>query len=501
MNILSLANQINNIFLQLFLVGLLILITNCEKNIHTQKLFNQQIEKSSSHEIFIEINQKKIHLQVINGTFLGSEQRNFYGSEVPKHWNLIWKTWLGSGKTIVKKGKEEIWSGAGWTGQPLLFLENGHPYLLQGAYDHNLKKIDATNGEIIWQCPFEDVIKGTGTIWLNHQTEIPEHKALVLQGSRQSKNYFNKIAPGLKAISLLTGKPVWELNVERTLSYSRDVDASALVINDTAYIGLENGNFLVFLPDPRFTENKNNLVQPKILRKFELFTPNDALKHFRNLVIEASPAYWNRKIFISAGSGHIFTYDLDHQKIVGDFYIGSDLDGSPVITPDSCVLIAVEKQYIQGNGGILKFNPQTQAIEWYFETGNKKFASWDGGVIGSPSVKDSLCAFTAIDGYTYVVHLKKLQAQHGQLFDGKTSCPKPELIFKYHIGPSISTPLLVEDYLISAGYNGLYIFRFQNGCFQLVKKISGVFEATPFVYNQKLYIASRDGYLYCFGDL
>jgi len=35
--------------------------------------------------------------------------------------------------------------------------------------------------------------------------------------------------------------------------------------------------------------------------------------------------------------------------------------------------------------------------------------------------------------------------------------------------------------------------------FQLVKTVPGTFEATPFAYNKRIYIASRDGYLYCFG--
>jgi len=488
------------LFFNLILLNLIILF-NCKNNNSEHNTFqNRKIELAPKHAITIIKDSQTIELKVINGTFLGNEQRNYYGCCVPEKWELLWKTWLGSGKTIVKKGKEQWWSGAGWTGQPLFFLENGHPYLLQGAYDYRLKKIDAINGKIVWEYAFEDVIKGTGTIWLNHHTQIPELRAIVLQGSRQSKNFHKKNAPALKAISLLTGQAVWELNIEKTQSYSRDVDASALIIQDTAYIGLENGYFISFLPDARSAKYKNELVQPKILKKIKLFKQDDVKFHSGNLVIEASPAYLDRKIFISAGSGHVITYDLDRKKIIDDLYIGSDLDGSPVVTPDSCILIAVEKQYIPGKGGILKLNPRTQKIEWYFETENKKFADWKGGVIGSPAVKDSVCAFNAIDGHTYVVHLNKINIKKSKLYDQKSQCNSPQLLFKYPTGSSISTPLLIDDYLISAGYNGLHIFKFQNNQFVLVKKISGRFEATPFVYNKRLYIASRDGYLYCYGE-
>jgi outer membrane protein assembly factor BamB len=33
----------------------------------------------------------------------------------------------------------------------------------------------------------------------------------------------------------------------------------------------------------------------------------------------------------------------------------------------------------------------------------------------------------------------------------------------------------------------------------LIDKREGTFESTPIVWNNKIYIASRDGYLYCFG--
>ncbi len=488
----------------LFFIVTQILLISCtnQQESQNQDTTNQNISKHSKspYEITLNTDSQSIHIKLINSTFLGNPQRNFYGNNVPKNWNLQWKTWLGSGKTIVKKGQEQLWSGAGWTGQPLFFFENDKPYLLQGAYDYRLKKIDALTGKIIWQYPFEDVIKGTGTIWLNHNTEVPELRALVIQGSRQSKNFHKKNAPALKAISLLTGKCVWELNVEKTQSYSRDADASALVINDTAYIGLENGYFLTFLPDARTAKHKNDLVQPKILKKIKLYKKEDTHHHGGNLVIEASPAYWDRKIFVSSGSGHVVTYNLDKKKIEWDFYVGSDLDGSPVITPDSCILISIEKQYIKGNGGVIKLNPYSKKVEWFYPTQNKSFADWKGGVIGSPAIQDSLCAFTAIDGFTYVVHLQKLENQNTKLFDNQTEVSTPQLVFKYPTGPSISTPLLIDEHLIVAGYNGIHVFQKQNEKFRLLKKIEGRFEATPFIYQKRMYIASRDGYLYCYGE-
>ena len=84
--------------------------------------------------------------------------------------------------------------------------------------------------------------------------------------------------------------------------------------------------------------------------------------------------------------------------------------------------------------------------------------------------------------------------------DSITIYNTPKLIFKYKTGPSISTPVFVDDKLIVAGYWGIYLFQYdRENRFTLLEKRKGTFESTPIVWNNKIYIASRDGYLYCFG--
>ena len=62
-------------------------------------------------------------VKIINGTFLNNEKRNYYGDKLPDSLQVIWRHRLGSGKTRVNG--EVTWSGAGWTGQPLMVEENG----------------------------------------------------------------------------------------------------------------------------------------------------------------------------------------------------------------------------------------------------------------------------------------------------------------------------------------------------------------------------------------
>ena len=115
-------------------------------------------------------------IELINPTFLGNERRNYYGNKAPDTLNLIWKHYLGEGKTTISKNiEDQIWAGAGWTGQPLLYKESDSLYLIQGSLDHHLKKINASNGNLICQYRFDDAIKGTCTIWHNEKPKNKVH--------------------------------------------------------------------------------------------------------------------------------------------------------------------------------------------------------------------------------------------------------------------------------------------------------------------------------------
>ena len=451
---------------------------------------------------------------IIN-TFLGNWERNYYGKDAPDTLGLVWKHFLGKGETVIsrKSGSRE-WAGAGWTGQPLLVNENGRLFLIQGAYDHHLKKIDAVTGKLIWQYKFDDVIKGTGTIWVNKNPDKPENGIVILQGSRLGVGNFldSKYVPSYRAISYFTGKELWRMDQKWTHSYSRDVDGSALILNDTAYLGLENSYFTVFDPDHRNAATRDGMLQPRIFQEIKLYTLDDAYNHKYNVVTESSPSLLKDRIYVASGAGHVWGYNLNTKKLDWDFFIGSDMDGSAVVTLDSCILVSVEKQYIKGKGGAFKLNPAKgpkDAVVWYYPVNDNKFVTWDGGIIGSIAVNDRyidstqthLAAFVGIDGYLYVVNHQSIDSANVVLGPDSTSLYyPPKLVFKYKVGPSISTPVFVDNKLIVAGYWGIHLFKYDyENNFVLLGKRDGTFESTPIVWDKKIYIASRDGYLYCFG--
>lgn len=408
------------------------------------------------------------YLQLINATFLGNEKRNYYGDSLPDSLGLVWRCWLGKGTTIVSSEKgEEEWFGAGWTGQPLLVREGGRLMLLQGAFDHRLKKIDAATGALVWEYAFEDVIKGTATLWKNAAATDTLNSLVVMQGSRAGCGLQSERAYSLRAVSYYTGAELWRMNVAHGPSYSRDCDASALVLGDTAYIGLENASFVKFLPGRTGIDTVQQSVYavPAIVQQLPLSDDRDAALHGGNLVTEASPVRIGNHLYIASGAGHVFGYNLRTQCIDWDFYIGADLDGTPVVTADSCLLVPVEKQYIAGCGGVFKLNPRRapeQCVDWYYPTGDAVFSGWKGGVVGSVAVNDAyrkkndpfLAAFTGIDGKLCVVEWNNIRTDTTVTGpDGSTQFPCPRLVYSMHTGASISTPLFTQNRLLAAGYN------------------------------------------------
>jgi outer membrane protein assembly factor BamB len=471
-------------------------------------------------------------------TFLGDAHRRTYGrGPVPQRLDLIWKARIGTGTTTGLNGVLVEWSGTGWTGQPTLVREGGRDYLLIGGYDHNLRKIDAQTGETVWTHEFPDVIKGTNTVFAPPGSAGDPNGYMVVAGSRKGVGVAAG-APGIapfRGVTYATGEELWRLPVPRTRSYSQDVDASALFAHGRLYAAVESA--YVYALDPTVTEEWNGHRTPKVIaRSPQLYTQQDVQRHGGNLVLESSPAISGTTLYVAAGSGHVYGLDLDDLSIVWDFYIGSDLDGTVAVNGEGHLFVAVEKQYIPGSGGVYRLDPTKSpddAVVWYFPTEDRGIGEWLGGVIGSVAIDDTtdpertrppIAAFNSVDGYLYVVSQ--------DLVDGATTgpnlepgLPRPVLVHRHDIGGAISTPVIVGDSIVVAGYDGRVrvlkvtskpagesedgegvLLRGRDGEWYAVSVAEvasfagGSFESTPLVWEGRIYIGSRDGFLYCLGE-
>jgi outer membrane protein assembly factor BamB len=497
----------------------------------------KQCQTESSNQAFLETNLNHLlakadpEIELLVPTFLGNDQRRFYGRGVPKSLKLIDKFELGSGRTFLGK-RSVVWSGAGWTGQPTITRDRGKTYLIIGAYDHNLRKIDIATNQEVWRYKFDDIIKGSSTIYIDEKASA-ENRIVILQGSR-SGGGGKKVVPSFRAISFRTGKELWKLDITRTPSYSRDNDSSALYLGDGVLFNAGENAIGYFLDSSTSKPKlKQGIKQPNILSEVQLYAAGDISKHGGNLVAESSPSRLKDRVFIAAGSGHIYGISIETKKIVWDFYTGSDLDGSAVISKSEKLFCAIEKQYIQGNGGVLKLNPNKEpnaSVEWFLPTGNRRLSSWEGGIIGSVALNDeynsgefpALFATNSIDGNLYIGSQDMTTGEKTAVRWRKQFYDSPVIVFKKEIGSSISTPIFTEgNKLISAGYNGVYLFnlnweransgdknalRNAKGEFYHLKVIESgrfkpglSFEATPVVWDGMVRICARDGWMYTLG--
>lgn len=469
-------------------------------------------------------------------TYLGDETRRLYGlGPPPRKLHLIWKTFIGGGMTSpVGKGKNEPWSGSGWTGQPVIVRDKGKLYLLWGAFDRKLHKIELKSGKIAWEYSYDDIIKSSPTVIEDPSPKKAADKYIVMAGSRRGwpSGFTDPDLAPYRAVSVGSGKELWRLPVPLTRSYSRDVDGSGFFYKGRVYSGVESGWF--YKLDPFKTEAWNGYRKPKIIAERLLLGDSSAASHGGNLVLEASPALLDDIVYVASGAGHVYGMRRSDLKVVWDYKTGSDMDGTTVTTSNGKLLVAVEKQYIDGHGGILMLDPSRQpsdAVVWFFPTGDRSLGDWEGGVIGSVAVNDTydpwgrrprLAAFMAIDGNLYVVSQNKTSGSApGPNGDGPY--PTPRVIAEFPVGGSISTPIIVDDTIVAAGYdNAVHLYRIRytpaekgdagalkspNGDWFTVSvkekdrfNAAGAFESTPVMWKGRVFIGCRDGNLYCVGE-
>ena len=472
-------------------------------------------------------------------SFLGGPRRDFYGlGPAPRHLDLLWYARIGSGWTSGKRPGDppSEWSGVGWTGQPVLVRDDGRLFLLVGGFDHRLHKIDAVTGDLVWTARFDDIVKSTPTLIERPDAEGEDDRYVVLAGSRRGYPLDlddPDVAP-YRAFSLASGEELWRLPVPQTRCYSRDVDASGLFYNGKVFVGLESGWFVKL--DPFRTEPWGEHQTPVIeARRLLLGTAEDRRVHRRDLVIEASPVLVGQTLFVSSGAGHVYGLRPSDLAVVWDFPIGSDLDGTPVATAGGTLLVPVERQYIRGHGGVLLLDPSRppeDAVVWYLPTGDRDLSGWKGGVVGSVAVNDAsnrdgrhpaLGAVVAVDGYLYVFSQDTLAPGRVRGPDLEKGLRTPVVVARLWMGGGITTPVIVGRSIVAAGYDEvvhLYRLRYSpaeegdagalpsaDGRWWTVTVREtasfaggGPYEATPVLWEGRVYIGSRDGNLYCLGE-
>lgn len=450
----------------------------------------------------------------IIGTYLGDFQRNYYGNEAPSQLREVWRCPLGTGKTFFKN-RINLMSGAGWTGQPLLFEENGKLVIIQVSLDYHLRKIDAATGKVLWQSKLGDSIKGTPTYFDRGGGDESTRRVLIT-GSRHGFgiDLHKDPAYSLRGLSYDDGREFWRHDTVLTDSNSRDCDASAVVVGKKAAVPLENGKFIIFSPDPLHTHAQGLWQGPRVDHESMLYKKSDIPLYVSEFSCESSPTLMDQTAYIAAGCGRIYAKSTRTGYTYWTLDVGGDLESTMPLTNDGCLLVGIEKQFISGHGGLMKIDPSKKgyaAVQWFLPWPDVTFYEWKGGIVGSPTLNarygsqspgqgNLACAVDA-SGLLRVIDHRTCSAIRTMGPRQDREFPQPTVLDEIQLpNGTISTPIFVGDKILIGYDSGFDLYRVSDaGKLTRLDRISGkMFDATPIVWNKRVYIASRDGNLYCY---
>lgn len=441
--------------------------------------------------------------------FRGSPNRSFYGTgplptSAPKNlWRYPDKPMCGN-SCVAKECKQ--WCGTGWTGQPVVWERpDGITEVIFGAYDKQVHFVDAKTGKAT-RAPYPtgDIIKGSVSL-------DPDGFPLLYFGSRD--NHYRVLA--------LDREPVREVFILDAYKVSKrywndDWDSNGFVHEDRLFVGGENAWF--YIVKLNRTRDLAGFVQIK--PEIEVQMPGWTEEMMRKLhpqmkntmiSIESSPVLYKNRVYWTNSGGMVVGIDWTKVKdkkaeIVFSFWTGDDTDATPVVDADGNLYVAVQYELDNGRaarasaervkevGQLIKLNP-------YDTTGNPilwsvpippRGGDGKGGVWSTPALD------TKRGQVIVTTHTGDLLAV--DQMTGKE-------VFRKTLGHhEWSSPVIIDDHLLvgRCAKGGFEMFnltqREKPDLLWSHSKPSACVESTPAVWRGRIYVGSRDGYFYAFGD-
>lgn len=382
-------------------------------------------------------------------------------------------------------GESKVWCGTGWTGQPVVWERpDGRTEIIFGAYDRAVHFVDAETGaDLMPPFPTGDIIKGSVTL-------DPDGYPLLYFGSRDNK---------LRIVALDgdRARQLWALDAHAVAGiWNDDWDGNPVVVDDVLYEGGENGWFYAVKLDRAFGIDGKVAVQPQVVFQTRGWTSDLVAKVGRNVSIESSVAVSGDRVYFTNSGGRVAGFDVSHvlegkAPLVFDYWVGDDVDASLVVDGEGMLYVAAEYERFTARskelGQLIKLDPSRgdDAFVWGIpvRAGNDVSGIWATPALG--------------DGVLYV------NTQPGDLIavDAATG----ELVWSEEVGwHSWSSPAVVDGKLLDATCTGeLRAYDLgdprQPEPLWSLKAAGGCIESTPAVWDGRIYVGSRDGYVRAYG--
>jgi outer membrane protein assembly factor BamB len=419
-------------------------------------------------------------------TFRGNPTRSFYGTgPMPRTTPQVLWQYPGPGRPMCGESSEygtrKYWCGTGWTGQPAVFEREGRTWVVFGAYDYKVHFVDAATGaDIIPPFATGDLAKGNVTV-------DPDGYPLVYAGSRD--NHLRVIAFDGSA-----PRELWKINARTDdRMHNDDWDAAPLVIGDHLVEGAENSWFYGIRLRRGYAADGSVTVDPKITFRVpgwdEQLVSDLGSKDPKRVSLEASVAVSGDTAWLNSSGGLVQGWDLSSLRTGAGqvrrtfrFWTGDDSDASIVPDDQGFLYVGAEVDRnttrAQKVGQLLKLDPRRpdDPVVWSIDVNN----GVDSGTWATPIVYGDVVIWNTKPGKVYGV-------------DRVTG----DILWRLEVAaPVLSSPVVVDGVLVQADGRGtlrttpLPLWQIDLGA---------NIESTPAVWRGRLYVGTREGYVYCVG--
>ena len=424
--------------------------------------------------------------------FRGNPTRTYYGTgPLTVSPSEVWRYPSTQMCSTSSAGDEsKVWCGMGWTGQPVVYeREDGKTELIFGAYDRAVHFVDGETGQDLrTKFTTGDLIKGSITL-------DPDGYPLIYFGSRDNL---------LRIVALDRDQPeeLWRLDANEVNGiWNNDWDGNPSIIDDIMYEGGENGWFFAFGLNREYLDDGLVSVDPEVLLAMPGYDDELLSKSGRNVSIESSVVAYEQRVYFANSGGRVVGLDVSGIRtgvapIVFDYYTGGDIDATMVVDEDGFLYVSIEHEPSQMNsvertrnlevGQLIKLDPYTDddPLIWGIDLTS---GSSDAGIWATPALHE---------GFLYVnTHL-------GDLIVVESA--SGELVWSEPVGwHSWSSPVVIDDTLIVATCTGeLRGYSLDTPGSPVrdwtVQVSESCLEATPAVFDGRIYLGSRDGFMRAF---
>jgi hypothetical protein len=422
-------------------------------------------------------------------TFRGNPTRTYYGrGPIPAAPRAVWQ-YPGAGMCSVSEDKGEIaqWCGTGWTGEPAVFERDGRTWLVFGAYDRAVHFLDAATGQdILPAFPTGDLIKGSVTV-------DPHGFPLVYVGSRDG--FFRVLAFDRDQPTEL-----WRLsaNTVSPTKWNDDWDGSGLVLGDYLFEGGENSQMHVVKLNRGVGPDGKVAVAPELVWNAPGWDDELVDAVGNEVSIENSVAVFGDTLYFANSGGLVQGWDISGLRTGGGpptrvfrFWTGEDTDASVVVDEQGMLYVGSEWEKHNPRaaevGQMLKLDPRQpdNPLVWsQKDNGQEKSGVW-----GTPGLVGDLVIYTTYSGRAVGL-------------DRASGAVRWE---KRLPAPLMGSPSIVDGIWFQGDCSGtLHAYDVRDTrvdppeLWQVA--LGSCIESTPAVWNGRLYVGTRGGFVYGIAD-